>query len=200
MEVNPRNCRGCGEPIERKPKESPSSFKRRTCCDAACKHLMTGKLKTKAFVRDESTLHWRARKLKAPGPCEECGNPKARDVHHKDKNPRNNSPDNLERLCSICHAGRHKRIKSQCRICIKMPVHGGGYCSKHYQRFRVYGDPLAPRNYAKHRPGKTVQNVETGELFQSIGEAAAKYKIERGCISIAIKLGRRSRGFHWRLT
>ena len=39
--------------------------------------------------------------------CEECGFKALHkcqiDLHHKDKNPKNNSPDNLQSLCANCH-------------------------------------------------------------------------------------------------
>jgi hypothetical protein len=44
----------------------------------------------------------RARKLYTLGPCEHCGKP-ATDRHHKDDNPLNNDPGNVEMLCRRCH-------------------------------------------------------------------------------------------------
>ncbi|MCK4251674.1 hypothetical protein KAX97_09500 [candidate division WOR-3 bacterium] len=32
-------------------------------------------------------------------------------VHHIDHDIANNEPDNLERLCVTCHAGRHKSLE-----------------------------------------------------------------------------------------
>ena len=61
-------------------------------------------------------------------------------VHHKDGNPQNNDPLNLMRLCRSCHLKQHRGRKS-CSICGK-PVKGLGFCEKHYQRFKKYGDPL----------------------------------------------------------
>lgn len=67
------------------------------------------------------------------------------DVHHKDHNHRNNSPENLERICRRCHVREH-RPRGCCVICGK-PQKGVGYCDKHYQRFRKHGDPfLVKRN------------------------------------------------------
>ncbi|MFP5109624.1 HNH endonuclease signature motif containing protein [Neobacillus sp. C211] len=46
--------------------------------------------------------------------CEKCGNafdPKMLEVHHRDKNRKNNEPDNLEVLCKTCHHGdRHNVV------------------------------------------------------------------------------------------
>lgn len=48
--------------------------------------------------------------------CEECGVnlqkvPHLTDLHHKDSDKRNNSYDNLECLCKICHSNRHPYYK-----------------------------------------------------------------------------------------
>lgn len=39
--------------------------------------------------------------------CAECGSIEFLEVHHKDSNPFNNNPDNLEFLCKKCHAQKH---------------------------------------------------------------------------------------------
>ena len=92
---------------------------------------------------DWSTSHYHARKLVPPGPCETCGKPDAMDVHHRDGDHLNNSLPNLVRICRSCHTRLHQPRRS-CTICGK-PAEGLGYCGKHYQRFRKYGDPLLVR-------------------------------------------------------
>ena len=62
------------------------------------------------------------------------------DVHHKDGDFHNNAPENLIRLCRSCHIKAHRKPKV-CKIC-GAPMKGLGYCEKHYQRFKKYGDPL----------------------------------------------------------
>jgi 5-methylcytosine-specific restriction endonuclease McrA len=47
------------------------------------------------------------------GPCVSCGNPKS-ERHHKDENPANNAPDNIEVLCRKCHMRAHKELR-QCK-------------------------------------------------------------------------------------
>lgn len=136
-------CQFCGERLERKPLrngglESLLHFGRRKFCDQMCM--------ARDFDRRHredagySAAHARARTLIAPGPCSRCGTPNALDVHHRDGNWQNNEPSNLERICRTCHNLAHHRAKP-CTICGK-PQKGLGYCDKHYQRFKKYGDPL----------------------------------------------------------
>jgi len=87
------------------------------------------------------TAHYHARKTLPEGCCAKCGSTGRTDVHHKDEDWRNNSPDNLERFCRSCHLKEH-RIKATCTVC-GAPVKGLGFCEKHYQRFKRHGDPLA---------------------------------------------------------
>jgi len=53
--------------------------------------------------------------------CEECGvnlqaNTSLTDVHHKDRDKRNNKYDNLECLCKLCHAKTHPHYKISDKI------------------------------------------------------------------------------------
>jgi len=119
--------------------ESLLHFNRRPYCDREC---MKAAFRAKPKKRDSSwmTAHYHARNLKPPGPCERCGKPNGSDVHHKNGDWQDNSPENLERLCRSCHNREH-RPRAACSICGK-PVKGYGYCDKHYQRFKKWGDPL----------------------------------------------------------
>lgn len=54
------------------------------------------------------------RKNSKRGVCEACGESGYTELHHKDHNPKNWSPDNVEELCTICHKRRHlhDRVKA----------------------------------------------------------------------------------------
>lgn len=159
-------CAYCGKKMERKTypnsKEDLSSFSRRKYCGIECMR--------KAYVKkgENSQLytaaHHSSRKVvylieDREKKCELCGTTINIDVHHKDGNYRNNRSENLMVVCRSCHMKLH-HPKAKCRICGK-PVKGHGYCEKHYQRFKKYGDP-------NHRPWSTYRRksmVDSNNLF-----------------------------------
>lgn len=136
-------CEHCGKKLERKRQrngslESLLHFGRRKFCDRTCTAAAFDARPSRSV--DWETTHWHARKLVPPGPCSKCGKPDASDVHHKDGDHTNNDPSNLTRLCRSCHMLEHSR-KRLCVVCGK-PQKGHGYCDKHYQRWKKWGDPL----------------------------------------------------------
>lgn len=48
-----------------------------------------------------------ARRITPASNCAVCKTQPGSDVNHKDRNPANNDPSNLERLCRKCHRGQH---------------------------------------------------------------------------------------------
>ena len=102
-------CEQCGTRVERKTfngrLEDLGVFKRRKYCDQVCM--------ANAFVSDapcEGTLHKRARQFLGTS-CEFCGATMRLQAHHKDTNPQNNSPENIQTLCISCHASYHHRVR-----------------------------------------------------------------------------------------
>ena len=108
-------CEYCGKRMHRVRFESGrledlTAFIRRKYC---CRECMK-----KAFVKvgdkeqGYSAAHHSARKLaylilNRECCCERCGSKKNIDVHHKDRNRNNNTPNNLELLCRSCHMKEH---------------------------------------------------------------------------------------------
>lgn len=139
-----RHCEHCGKKLERKrlpngDLEYLIHFNRRKFCDRQC---MAAAFDARHSAEvGWSAAHSVARSLVQKGPCNRCAKPDALDVHHKDGNHLNNSPENLERICRSCHNREH-RPKGSCVICGE-PQKGLGYCDKHYQRFKTHGDPRA---------------------------------------------------------
>ena len=90
-------------------------LKRRKFCSRHC--MVTKRLQEP--LTNKSTAYYRARKAVTKSECERCGVTERLHVHHKDKNPLNDSPQNLQVLCSKCHAKVHVKIQttSTCIIC-----------------------------------------------------------------------------------
>ena len=73
-------------------------FKARQTCGAICQRAMRRQpAKTEASGRQQ------ARRMLPPGPCEQCGETRRSQIHHKDGNARNNDLGNLARLCLWCN-------------------------------------------------------------------------------------------------
>lgn len=49
----------------------------------------------------------RARLIELYPVCQRCGNDWSRHLHHRDRNPFNRSPDNVEMICEACHEREH---------------------------------------------------------------------------------------------
>ena len=147
-------CKYCQKRLRRKryPNgclEAVTKFLNRKYCDRSCM--------AKAFIKEDATysaIGRRARKFVGKV-CERCGlsnaqHRKAYDanlvVHHINRNPKDNAPDNLQTLCFRCHRIVHIKLNGEtvnkdCRICGHKAV-SKGLCRMHYERFKLYGDPL----------------------------------------------------------
>lgn len=108
----PRFCQHCAEKLERKrlpngDLEYLIHFNRRKFCNRGC---MAADFDARPVTATPSwmTAHYHARKLAPPTPCVGCGKTGRTDVHHKDGNWRNNSPENVERRCRSCHMKLHR--------------------------------------------------------------------------------------------
>lgn len=99
-----KHCETCGNFMARKRfngrLEDRGVFLRRRHCSLSCANTR------KDVVKD--TLHWRARRQRAEA-CTDCGTTERLHVHHKDRNPANNTSNNLVTLCASCHLKLHWR-------------------------------------------------------------------------------------------
>ncbi len=133
-------CETCGKKLERRPlsngyEEPIASFKLRKYCSVACakKAQTTKRLNTPTTSHETSRA--RARRIVPMDVhCAICGKEGYTEIHHKDHNPLNNSPENLVRLCKSCHAKQH-HPRASCIVC-GQPVKGHHLCSKHWQAWR----------------------------------------------------------------
>ncbi|MFY9586683.1 MAG: HNH endonuclease signature motif containing protein [Actinomycetota bacterium] len=100
----PKVCRACGRPFKRRRfngrLEDRTRFLSREHCSQACASSRTEVTK--------DTMHWRARRWRRAN-CAECGASQRLHVHHRDRDPSNNEPTNLETLCASCHLKLHWR-------------------------------------------------------------------------------------------
>ena len=100
--VTVRFCCRCKEPIERgefngRP-EDATRYSQRRFCSKRC-----------AGEKDDckpGTLLWRARQMRGPS-CEACGTTLRLHAHHVDGQQTNNTPANIQTLCTYCHRFLH---------------------------------------------------------------------------------------------
>lgn len=81
---------------------------------------------------------FRAEKLYPLKPCEVCGSVKS-ERHHRDENPLNNTPGNIQFLCRRHHKQLHAQMRQKpCAAdgCDRV-ADSRGFCTMHYQRIRA---------------------------------------------------------------
>lgn len=105
-----KTCEHCGKSMQ-----GMKDANRRKFCSRECMRQNW----LKRPLTNKSTAHYRARALRKDA-CERCGATTRLQVHHKDRNPLNDSVENLETLCSTCHHTEHTvEILSTCAVCGK---------------------------------------------------------------------------------
>lgn len=114
------NCEACGKKCTTSP--SRRNYKKKFC-SLECREY---KRKTDVERRKQSKIctlkkrgFYTSRQLRKyifefkAKKCEICGYDEydfCLDLHHRDKNPTNNNPENISILCVICHRKLHKGI------------------------------------------------------------------------------------------
>jgi hypothetical protein len=89
-------CENCGKTFNRKKygerMEDAAIYAKRKFCSLSCANARPN-------PKCSDTYHWQI--------CEVCGGTQMLAAHHKDENPQNNHPGNIETLCVVCHAKHH---------------------------------------------------------------------------------------------
>ena len=88
---------------------------RKKYCDKECYRLHRLSLP----LTNKSTGHFRARAAEKSKSCNRCGATTNLEVHHRDRDVLNDSPRNLEKICSACHDLEHLKVSptSICAAC-----------------------------------------------------------------------------------
>ena len=139
MPTPEKYCEWCGKKLERRPLASGYYeplywFNKRRFCSIGCAGAASSEERKSQPVHSAGASRQRAREIVPDSPCELCGAIGYTEVHHKDHNPFNNSPDNLIRLCKSCHRYQHAERKL-CVVC-RNPAKGHNLCDKHWQAWR----------------------------------------------------------------
>ena len=113
---NPQNYKS-----KTRSKKLSIAMKRRMKSDQYKQKMIDGIRKANTGISGEDSRHWvyggkdYGKKLvysNRERKCEECGVDDIQlDVHHIDKNTKNNTIDNLKILCIKCHKKLHKELK-----------------------------------------------------------------------------------------
>lgn len=107
----------------------------KTCSEKCASDFMSAQ----RILSDEVTIQAaRGRANRHKGDlCERCGScavGRALHAHHKDRNPYNNDPSNIETLCVRCHWDEHRRKPMPCAECgsVFQPKNKSSrFCSRH---------------------------------------------------------------------
>lgn len=105
-----KTCPVCEKPFKRRRfgnrLEDYSRFQNRIYCSKSC----SAHRRIDDMNKNRTAYHNLARKHRE-GYCAICGSTEHLQVHHLDRNIKNNSPSNLETLCQSCHMKLHWRLR-----------------------------------------------------------------------------------------
>ncbi len=125
-----KKCAHCGKLMVQSVNKNGylnGDFKKRKFCSRLCFHSY----KSDKSAPSDSAGKERAQKEMAHiKKCQICGNIKKLQVHHRDRNKKNNKPENLMKICQRCHMkihikagdwgkGKKKSKQVNCNICGK---------------------------------------------------------------------------------
>lgn len=172
MPTPEKYCEYCGKKLERRPlsngyEEPLYWFNKRKYCSIVCANRANHAKDISLPVKNAKTSRRRARDMMPFAPCAICGKIGYTEVHHKDKNPMNNSLENLVRLCKSCHAKQH-RERRLCVVC-GMPAKGHGLCAKHWQAWRKSIKRGWDTEYTAQIK-KVMAKMNNGEMPEPVGQ------------------------------
>lgn len=144
--VPPKNCKHCSRPLQRKMfggrLEDRATYMRRIFCDQKC----MGQAKITSTPTLGALRSRTSRAIKKKSACEQCGSTILLNIHHKDEDKANNSPENCMTLCASCHArwhwenGKQSKPPRRCKVCGEV-ARRKWMCQKHWFRYKKHGDP-----------------------------------------------------------
>lgn len=148
-----RACAYCSKILTRKTYngrlEDRGVFLRRKYCDQVCM--------AQANVKNVLSSHRREAQKYRKVACEMCGTTSNLDVHHIDGDTSRNEEENLMTLCDPCHTKWHWehgktpwKERSICTVC-GQPARRNKMCQKHFQRWKLYGNPLLTKRKSAGR-------------------------------------------------
>lgn len=108
-----RSCVICGAEF-RLRKLGPEQ---RSTCSPRCMSLLLTRSRLKGEALTPESGRQRARRITPLVECQRCGQRGKLEVHHRDRNPVNNDPSNLETLCVPCHKAHHRMPPKGCEWC-----------------------------------------------------------------------------------
>jgi len=79
--------------------ESASRYLQRTTCSQSCAN-------SRLEPTHRTTFYLRAKRFKKTS-CEKCRSTESLDIHHRNGNLKDNSPENIETFCHPCHMKLH---------------------------------------------------------------------------------------------
>lgn len=98
-------CPICGTPFRFLGGE-----KARKTCSRKCTSELMHRSRSKGDTATPQAARGRAHRIIKPRACARCGHDGSVhkiQIHHRDRNPYNNAPENLEPLCVPCHKTEH---------------------------------------------------------------------------------------------
>lgn len=147
--IENHNCKHCQKPLARKKfgtrLEDRQIFMKRKYCHQGCMAMGMMKADPTRDAYRKRIYHLRKKN------CEQCQTTEKLSIHHKDRNWRNNDPENLQTLCSSCHTSLHhaageisgRQSERPCKYCGRVSFRTT--CNTCKTRIRRNGSPYYGR-------------------------------------------------------